>query len=170
MKKSIYNVQGFTLVEVIVVITIFCILIASGIYTFGGALISVKSRMSVKQVQAQFETIRDEMRAGKNSGFCKGYSFQNDEMVAVSTTFVGGVCEIANIQTSDVFQVDGAFTKASSGETDYENIIILFYPPFAKVSFFQSSELEITELSLGFKTSEKEYSLFLESNGNIRLE
>lgn len=143
MKKA-----AFTLLEVIVVITVIMILVGVMIIDFNGARRQQELDMGVQQVLAMMDQSRAQVDSGKvlddgETYLCRGAYFEVGSMPLLAETLYDPVlenCDLDTAVTQNYGLQQGSLTVNSIQlDQEHKAIWALFVPPEADLIFFEDS-------------------------------
>ena len=148
--------KGFTLIEIIVVITIVGFIILTAFYTLGRASQQVRLQMSVEQVASNLRFDQTQVKSGHLSGtdmVCRGYTFTaGNSYEPVSAEYIASVgCSSTLLASPDLFYATGVEVNQIVPEGSASAVAqatILFEPPNGTVHFLDVSENEINVSSV----------------------
>jgi|GEM_PF-5251056 len=153
--------KGFTLIEILVVITIVGLIILTALYTLGRSSQQVRLQMGVEQVASNLRFDQTQVKSGHlaaSGTVCRGYTFTSgsggSSYDPVSTQYIAGECHIAGISSSpSLFYSTGVELSQIDSDNGVEpELTILFEPPHGEVLFVDASdnELNVSSVDLTF--------------------
>lgn len=158
--------KAFTLIEIIIVVTIIAILTSMAVLAYRGSIERQELMVFKKNLIASAQQARTQVAAGiQNDGIlqCLGISFAEEEVPQkIEMDFSDGACDFT---TANYAKLEDTNLKISPVNMTISPLFLLFVPPSGEMNFYDENANFLSEdLSLEFLHSTLETTFYFHAD------
>lgn len=142
--------RGFTLIELMIVITISGLLILTGILTFGKSLRQIRLEMFAEDIASTLQYAKNNVASGErveNVSYCRGIALDTSDdgaatYASVQMPYIDGACDMDGFESEqfDFPSGVGLISVVDQNENAYdEGVMIVSVPPQGEFEFMNVS-------------------------------